>query len=164
MELLLPGIGILFWTLIAFGLVYFILKKFAWNAIIKGLDDRETNIANSIATAEKVKLEMAQLKSDNEALLVAAREERAIMLKEAKETKDKMIAQAKDEAKEQAAKIVADAQITIHQQKMAALTDLKNQVGNLVLEISEKVLRKELSDRKDQENYIHQLANEVKLN
>ena len=164
MELLLPGIGILFWTLIAFGLVYFILKKFAWNAIIKGLDDRETNIANSIATAEKVKLEMAQLKSDNEALLVAAREERAIMLKEAKETKDKMIAQAKDEAKEQAAKIVADAQITIHQQKMAALTDLKNQVGNLVLEISAKVLRKELSDRKEQENYIHQLANEVKLN
>ena len=96
MELLLPGIGILFWTLIAFGIVYYILKKFAWNAIIKGLDDRETNIADSIATAEKVKLEMAQLKSDNEALLVAAREERAIMLKQAKETKDKMIAQAKE--------------------------------------------------------------------
>ena len=164
MELLLPAIGILFWTLLAFAIVYFILKKYAWSAIIKGLDDRETNIAESIASAEKVKLEMAQLKSDNEALLTAAREERATMLKEAKETKDKMIAQAKEEAKAQAAKIVADAQATIQQQKMAAITDLKNQVGKLVVEVSEKVLRKELSNRQEQETFIQQLANEVKLN
>jgi len=107
---------------------------------------------------------MAQLKNDNEALLVKAREERAALLKEAKETKDKIVNEAKDEAKVQASKIIADAQATIHQQKMAALTDLKNQIGNLVIETSEKVLRKELSNKAEQESYIKTLAAEVKLN
>ena len=161
---LIPEFGLLFWTLLAFLIVFFILKKFAWPAIVKGLTDRENSIAESLATAEKVKNEMAQLKNDNEALLVKAREERAQLLKEAKEIKDKIVNDAKDEAKAQAAKIMADAQATIHQQKMAALTDLKNQIGNLVIETSEKVLRKELSNKAEQENYIKTLAGEVKLN
>jgi len=164
MELLLPALGLLFWTLVAFGIVFFILKKYAWSAILKGLYEREQNIADSIATADKVRQEMAQLKSENEALLATAREERAAMLKEAKETKDKIINQAKDDAKVYAAKIMADAQATIEQQKMAAITDLKNQVGNLVVEVSEKVLRKELSNKPEYESYIRQLTNEVKLN
>jgi F-type H+-transporting ATPase subunit b len=164
MELLLPELGLLFWTLLAFLIVFFILKKFAWPAIVKGLHDRETSIAASLASAEKIKLEMAQLKNENEALLVKAREERAAMLKEAKEIKDKIVNDAKDEAKTQAAKIMADAQATIQQQKMAALTDLKNQIGNLVIETSEKVLRRELSNKAEQENYIKTLAAEVRLN
>jgi F-type H+-transporting ATPase subunit b len=164
MQLLTPDLGLLIWTLLAFLIVFFLLKKFAWPAIIKGLSQREENIANSIATAEKIKLEMAQLKNENEALLVKAREERAQMLKEAKETKEKMIAEAKGQAKEAAGKIIADAQASINHQKMAALTDIKNQVGKLVIEVSEKVLRKELSNKAEQENYIKQLAQEVKLN
>lgn len=164
MQLLTPDLGLLIWTLLAFLVVFLLLKKFAWPAIIKGLKEREQNIASSIATAEKVKLEMAQLKSENEALLAKAREERAAMLKEAKDTKDKIINEAKEEAKAQAAKIIADAQATINQQKMAALTDIKNQVGNLVVEVSEKVLRRELANKGDQEGYIKQLANEVKFN
>ncbi len=161
---LIPEFGLLFWTLLAFLIVFFILKKFAWPAIVKGLNDRENSITEALATAEKVKLEMAQLKNENEALLVKAREERALMLKEAKEIKDKIVNDAKDEAKAQASKIITDAQTTIHQQKMAALTDLKNQIGNLVIETSEKVLRKELSNKAEQENYIKILASEVKLN
>jgi F-type H+-transporting ATPase subunit b len=164
MQLLTPDLGLLIWTLLAFLIVFFLLKKFAWPAIIKGLNERETNIANSIASAEKIKLEMAQLKNDNEALLTKAREERATLLKEAKETKDKMINDAKEEAKAQAAKILADAQATIQQQKMAALTEIKNQVGKLVIEVSEKVLRKELSNKQEQEGYIRQLAEEAKFN
>jgi F-type H+-transporting ATPase subunit b len=164
MDLLLPHLGLIVWTLIAFLVVLFILKKFAWKPILKGLNDREANIANSIATAEKVKLEMSQLKSENEALLVAAREERAVMLKEAKMIKDKMISDAKDEAKVQAAKIIADANASIQNQKMAALTDIKNQVGKMVIEVSEKVLRKELAGKSEQENFIKQLAEEIKLN
>jgi F-type H+-transporting ATPase subunit b len=164
MQLLTPDLGLLIWTLLAFLIVFFILKKFAWPAIIKGLSDREQNIATSIASAEKVRLEMAQLKNDNEALLASAREERALLLKEAKETKDRLIAEARDEAKAQAAKIVADAQVTINHQKMAAITDLKNQVGNLVIEISEKILRRELNNKSEQENYIKQLADEAELN
>ncbi len=164
MQLLTPDLGLLVWTLIAFLVVFFILKSKAWPAIIKGLNDREKNIADSIATAEKVKLEMAQLKNENEALLAQAREERAVMLKEAKETKDKIIAQAKEEANEVKAKMIADAQASINNQKMAALVDMKNQVGNLVIEVSEKVLRRELGNKADQETFIKQLANDAKLN
>jgi F-type H+-transporting ATPase subunit b len=107
---------------------------------------------------------MSQMKSENEALLVKAREERVQMLKEAKETKDKIINEAKEQAKVETNKIIADAQSVINQQKMAALTDLKNQVGTLVVEVSEKILRRELSNRQEQEKYIKQLAENVKLN
>ncbi|GAC1382792.1 MAG: F0F1 ATP synthase subunit B [Ginsengibacter sp.] len=164
MELLLPKLGLIVWTLIAFGIVFFILKKFAWKPILKSLDDREKNISDSILSAEKVKAEMAALKSENETLLAKAREERSTMIREAKETRDKMIADAKESAKEQTSKIISDAQSTIEQQKMAAITDLKNQVGKLVIEVSEKILRKELSNKEQQEQYIKQLADQVQMN
>ena len=155
MKLLLPEFGLLIWTLLAFLIVFFILGKFAWPAIVKGLKERETGIADSLATAERVKAEMAQLKSENEALLVQAREERATMLKEARDTKDKLISEAKEQAKGIAEKIIADAQSAI---------EVKNEIGILVVEITEKILRRELEDRTAQEKYIKQLAEEVKLN
>ncbi len=164
MQLLTPAFGLVIWTLLAFLIVFFLLKKFAWPLILAGLAEREKNITDSLATAEKIKLEMAQMKSDNETILTQAREERAIMIKEAKATKDKIISEAKEEAKVQANKIITDAHAAINIQKMAALTEIKNQVGSLVLEVSEKVLRKELSNKAEQENYIKTLAEEVKLN
>lgn len=164
MELLLPKLGLIVWTVLAFAIVFFILKKFAWKPILKSLNEREKNIADSIQTAEKVRAEMSLLKSENEALLMKAREERAVMLKEAKDTKDKIINEAKEQAKIETNRIIADAQDAINQQKMAAITDLKNQVGNLVIEVSEKVLRRELSNKSDQESYIKQLADNVKMN
>jgi len=163
MDLLLPHVGLIVWTLIAFLVVLFILKKYAWKPILKGLNDREANIANSIATAETVRLEMAQLKSENEELLALAREERAAMLKEAKEIKDKMISDARDDAKVQASKIITDAQASILNQKMAAIVDIKNQVGNLVIEVSEKILKRELKEKSEQEKYIRELSNEITL-
>jgi len=164
MKLLTPDFGLLFWTLLAFLVVFFILARFAWPSIVKGLKEREQSIADSLATAEKVKAEMAQLKSENEALLAKAREERAQMLKEARDTKDRIINEAKEQAKEEANKIVLEAQAAIQTQKMAALTDVKNKVGALVIEVAEKILRRELTDKPQQEKYIQQLTNEVKLN
>jgi F-type H+-transporting ATPase subunit b len=164
MELLQPGLGLLVWTLIAFIVVFFILKKYAWTSILSALKERETGIANAIASAEKVKIEMASLKNENEALMNQAREERAVMIKEAKFASDKMIAEAKDKAKAEYDRIIADAQQAINQQKNAALTDVKNQVGALVIEVSEKILRRELANKSEQENYIKQLAETVKLN
>ena len=163
MELLLPGLGLLIWTLIAFIIVLVILKKFAWKPILKGLKDRETNIADAIASAEKVKAEMATLKSENEVLIAKAREERAIMIKEAKETADKMVADAQGKARSEYDRIVSEAQAAIDQQKNAALIDVKNQVGKLVIEVSEKVLRRQLENRPQQEAYIKQLAETVRL-
>jgi F-type H+-transporting ATPase subunit b len=164
MDLLKPDLGLLLWNFIAFLILLYILGKFAWKPILKSLKERETGIADSLATAEKVKAEMAQLKSENEALLAKAREERAQLLKEARDIKDKIISEAKEQAKTEANKIIIDAQTAIQQQKMAALTDVKNQVGNLVIEVAEKILRRELNDKGQQENYIKQLAGEVKLN
>ncbi|MHA4810335.1 F0F1 ATP synthase subunit B [Flavitalea flava] len=164
MDLLTPDLGLFLWNLIAFLILFFILKKTAWKPILKSLKDRENSISDSLATAEKLKTEMAQMKSENEALLAKAREERALLLKEARDTKDKIINEAKAQAKIEAGKIISDAQVAIEQQKMAAIIDVKNQVGNLVIEVSEKILRRELANKAEQENYIRQLANEVKLN
>jgi F-type H+-transporting ATPase subunit b len=164
MDLLIPSFGLIIWTLLSFLIVFFILKKYAWKPILSSLKEREDIIADSLSTATKVKAEMVQLKSENEALLVKAREERASMIKDAKDIGDKMVADAKERAKSEYDRILVNAQSAIEQQKMAALIDVKNQVGNLVIEVAEKILRRELTDKAEQEKYIRQLADDVKLN
>jgi F-type H+-transporting ATPase subunit b len=111
-----------------------------------------------------MKAEMAAMQNENEAMLAKAREERAVLIKEAKEASEKMVAEAKDKAKSEYDKIVADAQLAITQQKNAAIAEVKNQVGSLVVEVAEKVLRRELSNKAEQEKYIKELADGVKLN
>ena len=164
MSLLTPALGFFVWALVVFLVVLLVLRKFAWKPILNAVSTREQNIAEAIATAEKVKAEMAQLKNENEALLAKAREERSQMLKEAREARDKMINDAKEQAKVEANKIVIDAQHAINAQKMAAITEVKNQVGKLVVEVSEKVLRRELSDKSAQETHINGLVDSLKLN
>jgi len=164
MELLTPELGLFVWTLIAFLAVFFILRKFAWGPILKSLTERETGIAESIAAADRVRKEMAQMQNENEKLMMQAREERTAMLKEAKETREKIVNEAKDAAKVEANKIIADAQLQIQQQKMAALTEVKNEIGNLAVEVAEKILRKQLATEDAQSGYASLLAEEVKLN
>ncbi len=163
-PLIKPEIGLVVWTTLSFLLLLFVLAKYAWKPILGAIRKREQTINDSLATAERVKAEMAQLQSENEALLAKAREERAQMLKEARDTKDRIINEAKEQAKIEANKIVLDAQAAIQAQKMAAITDVKNQVGTLVIEVAEKVLRRELGNKSEQETFIKQLTNEVKLN
>lgn len=163
-PLVLPDIGLVFWSSVAFLVLLLVLGKFAWKPIMKAIDEREQGIEDALSKAEKMKAEIAQMASENEVLLQKAREERATMVKEAKETADKMIADAKDKAKGEYDRIVADAQAAITQQKNAALTEVKNQVGALVIEVSEKVLRRELSNKAEQESFIKELAGSVKLN
>ena len=161
MQLLTPALGLIVWTLLAFLVVFFILKKFAWPAILNGLRKREETIAESLSTAERIKAEMAQMKSENESLLAQAREERAGMLKDARLAVDKMISDAKDKAKAEYDRIITDAQSTIDQQKNAAIVDVKNMIGKLVIEVTEKVIRRELVTTKDHEEYITQLASDI---
>ena len=164
MDLLIPSFGLIIWTLLSFLIVFFILKKYAWKPILNSLNERETIIADSIATATRVKGEMAALKSENEALLVKAREERAGMIRDAKELGEKMVAEAKEKAKLEYDRIIENAQVAIEMKKMAVLIDVKNHMGNMVMEVSEKILRRELGNKAEQEKYIAQLANEIKLN
>lgn len=161
MELLQPGLGLILWNLIGFLIVLFVLGKFAWKPIVKSLKEREQGIADALGTAEKVKAEMAHLKSENEALLAKAREERATILKEAKDAGDKMAAEAKEKAKAEYDRIIADAQSTIEQQKNAAIVEVKNMIGKMVVEVTEKVIRRELVNRKDHEDYIINLAEDL---
>lgn len=163
-PLVKPDLGLFVWTLATFLILFFVLKKMAWKPILGAIDEREQGIEAALLKADKLKTEMAQMASENEALLQKAREERAGMIKDAKETADKMVGDAKEKAKAEYDRIVGDAQVAITQQKNAALTDVKNQVGALVIEVSEKILRRELSNKTEQEKYIKDLASSVKLN
>jgi F-type H+-transporting ATPase subunit b len=163
-PLVLPDIGLVFWNTVAFLVLLIVLGKFAWKPILKAINDRESGIEEALLKADKMKAEMAAMQNENEALLAKAREERATLIKEAKEASEKMVAEAKDKAKAEYDKIVADAQLAITQQKNAAITEVKNQVGTLVVEVAEKVLRRELSNKAEQEKYIKELADGVKLN
>ena len=163
-PLVLPDIGLVFWSTIAFVILLLVLGKFAWKPILKGISEREQSIEDALSRADKLKADMTLMASENEALLQKAREERGVMIREAKEASDKMIADAKEKAKSEYDRIVGDAQQAINQQKNAALTDVKNQVGALVIEVSEKILRRELSNKAEQESYIKELASAVTLN
>jgi len=163
-PLVLPDIGLVFWNTIAFLILLVVLGKFAWKPMLKAIAERESGIEEALLRADKMKAEIAAMQNENEALLAKAREERAGMIKDAKETADKMVSDAKDKAKQEYERIISDAQLAITQQKNAALTEVKNQVGSLVVEVAEKILRKELSNKAEQESYIKQIAEGVKLN
>jgi len=163
-PLVLPDIGLVFWNTIAFLVLLIVLGKFAWKPMLKAIAERESGIEEALLRADKMKAKIAAMQNENEALLTKAREERAGMIKDAKETADKMVTDAKDKAKLEYERIISDAQLAITQQKNAALTEVKNQVGSLVVEVAEKILRKELSNKAEQESYIQQLAEGVKLN
>ncbi len=164
MDLLTPELGLFVWTLVAFLAVFFILRKFAWKPILTSLNERETGIADAIASAERVKKEMSQLQAENEKIMQQAREERSAMLKEAKDQADMIVTKAKDSTKAIADKMIAEAQMQIQQQKMAALTEVKNEIGNLAIEVAEKVLRKQLATADAQNDYAKLLAEDIKMN
>lgn len=164
MELVTPGIGLVFWMAVSFLIVLFLLKKYAWKPILSSLKSREESIENALNEAEKARAEMANLKSDNEALLKEARIERDAMLKEARDMRDNTVNEAKTKAKDEAEKIIAAAKEAIHNEKQAAMTELKNQVANLSIQIAEKVIKGELSDETKQRALVNSLLDEVKLN
>ena len=163
-PLVLPDIGLVFWNTVAFLGLLVVLGKFAWKPMLKAISEREKGIEDSLAKADQMKADLSAMKNENEVLLAKAREERATIIKEAKEASEKMVNEAKDKAKSEYERIISDAQAAIAQQKNAAMVDVKNQVGALVINVAEKVLRKELSNKADQESYIKQIAEEVKLN
>jgi len=164
MELIKPAIGLIFWLCLTFGIVLFILKKFAWKPILKALRDREDSIQNALDSARKAREEMSSLKSDHEKIIIKARNDRDAILKEAREIKDNMIHEAKDRAFKEAEKIVASARENIHNEKMAAITELKNQVAQLSIEIAEKILKQELTEKDKQRTIIKNYLDEVKMN
>jgi F-type H+-transporting ATPase subunit b len=156
--------GLFFWQVIIFVGLIFLLKKFAWKPILDAVNEREEGIKNALLSAENAKKEMQNLQADNQRILQEARLERDSMLKEAREMKEKMIADSKNEAQAQGLKMIEQAKAAIQSEKNAAMADLKDQVSNLSIEIAEKLLKSELSNKETQTQLVEKLLGDVKLN
>ena len=164
MELLNPDFGLLFWMLLSFGLLLVLLRKYAWKPILQSLKKREDSIAAALNSAKEAEKKLSELKSENEALLAQARKERDIILKEAREAKDKIISEAKATAQEEATRLVTSARENINNEKMKAITELRNQVAILSLEVAEKILKENLSKGDKQAEVMESILKEVTLN
>jgi F-type H+-transporting ATPase subunit b len=159
-----PTPGLAIWSLVIFLLFWFLMAKFAFRPIADALAKREGDIQDAMDTAKKTKLEMANMKAENEKLLAEAREERSKIIQEAKDIKNQMITEAKEKAKEEANKIVTNALSDIENQKKAAIAEVKSELGAMALSIAERVIRKELKGNAEQEAYVNTLVKEVNLN
>lgn len=159
-----PEPGLFVWTVLIFAIFWWLMAKYAFKPIQQALKAREDDIQNSLDEAKRAREEMANLTAENEKLLAQASEERAKILKEAKQAKEEIIKEAKEKAKEDAQKIIANAKNEIENLRMAAVTDLKNQVGNISIDIAEKILREKLQGDKAQEGFVKTLVDEIKLN
>jgi len=164
MDLVTPGFGLIFWTLITFVLLVILLAKFAWKPILQAVNERNKNIEDALLEAERTKEEMAKIQADNQNLLKEARDERDIILKEARDMKNNIVNEAKEKASFEGEKMIANAKETIKNEKMAALTDLKNQVAVLSVDIAEKILKDELSSDDKQAKLVNNLLEEVNVN
>lgn len=159
-----PSPGLAIWSLVIFGLFWWLMGKFAFTPIAKALEKRENDIQHALDSAKLAKEEMANMQSQNEALLAEARQERSKILQEAKEMGNSIVNDAKAKAKEEASKIVAHAKVDIENQRKAALTEAKNKVGVLAIDIAEKLLRRDLNSSTDHKAYVSSLVDDIKLN
>lgn len=158
------SVGLFFWQSLLFIALILLLKKFAWGPILTAVEEREDGIKDALEAAEKAKAEMQALNADNERILAEARIERDALLKEAREIKDGIVSDAKELANTEADKILTTAKDQINNEKMKAMTELKNTVATLSIDIAEKVLRSELSDKKKQEDLVANALKETELN
>lgn len=164
MELLIPGFGLFFWTLVVFMIVFLVLRKFAWRPILKSLKEREEFIDNSLKAADNARKEMELLKADNDKLLNEARLERDKMLKEAREVSDNIISQARQKADVEGKRLVDAAKESISKEKEAAKTEIKELVAALSIEMAEKILKKRFENPAEQEQMVKDYLQKATLN
>lgn len=156
--------GLFFMQLIILFVLIAMMVKFAWKPIMTSISEREDGIKDALAAAENAKKEMQNVTADSERLLKEARAEREAMLKEAREIKDKVVADAKELAKSEGDKMIKQAQATIESEKKAAVADIKNQVANLSVDIAEKVIKEQLSNKGEQLKLVENMLGDIKLN
>lgn len=146
-PLISPGLGVFFWMLVSFGVLVFILAKWGWPMLLKALKEREAYIDEQLNAAEKAREELRQLQAHNEDLLKEAKQERDEMMRNARQTSEKIVEDARQKATEEADRIVESARENIEYEKLKAMHDLKNQIASLSIEIAEKVINRELSEK-----------------
>lgn len=164
MELVNPGIGLIFWMTLAFGVVLWILAKFAWKPIMKSLHEREKSIDEALHEADKARQEMKELKFNNEQLMADAKEQRDDILKQARKIRDNILEEAKIKAHEEAQRMIESARDSIQNEKMAVMVQMKNEIARLAIDVAEKLLQHELADRKKQQELAEDLIRKVNFN
>ena len=164
MDLITPEYGLFVWQVVVLIILIFLLTKFAWKPVMKAVGEREASINDALASAEKAKEEMANLKADNEKMLQQARIERDEMLKEAQQMKKNIMSEATEDANQKAEQILEKAQIAIQNEKKTALAEIKSQVAELSVQIAETVVKKQLDDEKEQMTLVNKMLDDVKLN
>ncbi len=164
LDLVTPGIGLIFWTSVVFILLVLILKKYAWKPILDAVEKRSNSIEQAINAADEAKASLAQLNEERAKIKKESLADRDALLKEANETKTQIISEAKSKAKEETNKIISDAREVIKNEKLAAITELKNQVAILSLEIAEKIVKDQLSSNDKQKALVDAMVKEVNLN
>ena len=164
MDLITPSVGLIFWTAVVFIILLVLLRSLAWKPILSAVKEREQSIEDALNAAKKAKEEMALLNAQNEKIMKEARVERDAILKEAREMKENIINEAKNSATVEANKLIENAKSAIQNEKASAMADIKNQVGQLSIEIAEKILTKELSDKSAQEALVNDVIDQVKFN
>jgi F-type H+-transporting ATPase subunit b len=164
MELITPGIGLVFWMVLTFAILLFILKKFAWKPILNALRDREQTIDEALRSSERVKEEMASIQAKNEALLQEAKAEKDQILREARDLKESLVREAKEKASEEGRRMIEAARLTIQSEKNAALDQIKQQVTALSIQVAEKILRGKLDNDASQAKLIDKYLDELKIN
>jgi F-type H+-transporting ATPase subunit b len=164
MELVTPQLGLIFWQLVFFGILFFVLAKFAWKPILSSLSEREGQIQSALDLAEQTRAEMAKMQADNQRLLAEARLERDSILKSAKESADRLINEAKNKATAEGTRILDDAREAINNERVAIVAQMRKEMVTISLDIAEKILRKELSDKTAQEKFVGDLVSQARLN
>ena len=164
MDLLIPETGTIIWSLIGFSVTFFILAKFAWKPMLKALKERDNSIAQALQAAETAKKEVSRLHTDSEKILAEAKSERDKILQEAREFKETLLSEAREQAKKDGKKLIDDAREVIKTERVAAVQEIKRQVAELSVSISEKILMQELTDPARQQELIEKSLSDVKFN
>ena len=164
MDLITPSVGLIFWTSIVFIILLVILRTVAWKPILSAVQEREKSIEDALNAAKKAEEKLVALNAENDRLIKEAKIERDAILKEAREMKEKIVSEAKNAAQSEADRLIESAKTAIANEKAAAMADIKNQVGQLSIEIAEKILTKELADKTAQESLVNEVIDQVKFN
>jgi F-type H+-transporting ATPase subunit b len=164
MGLVSPNPGTIFWMLLIFSIVFYILKRFAWKPILNALKERENSIRDALNSADLARKQIEDLKADQDILRTGALKEKELILKEARDIKDRILAEAKEKATQEGAKMIAMVREQIENEKLSALSDIRQQVAELSVQIAEKILQEKLESTPRQEELIHSQLEGFKLN
>ena len=162
-PLINPGIGLIFWMTLAFGILVFILAKFAWPVVLKALNDRENSISEALHAAESARAEIEKLKVGNEELLLQAAEERDNILKQARISTERIINEAHQKASEEANRIMEATRQNIEYEKLKVIHELKNEIATLSIDIAEKLLSEELSNKEKSKEFVKKEINNIQF-